>query len=137
MTPSWAVLGGDVTTIQADQTRLRAQRRALVTAQAGAAHELQLAGGSTIRQFVNAQGTVYAIAWSTRLKPDFTQLLGRHAAQFDAGVASQARAPGLKRQAIVDSGDLVVESAGRPGAFVGRAWLKSLLPSGTRTDAIR
>lgn len=135
--PSWAVLGGDTATIQADQTRMRAQRQALAPVLGGSVHELRMADGSSIRQFVNAQGVVYAVAWSTRLKPDFAQMLGRHAAEFDAGVASSPRMAGLQRRAVVDRGDLVVDSAGRPGAFVGRAWLKSLLPAGTRADAIR
>jgi hypothetical protein len=135
--PSWAVLGGNAATIQADQTRMQAQRRALAAVQGGSIQELRTADGSSIRQFVNAQGIVYAVAWSTRLKPDFAQMLGGHAAEFDAGVAAGPRAPGLRRRAVVDRGDLVVESAGRPGAFVGRAWLKSLVPAGTPTDAIR
>jgi Protein of unknown function (DUF2844) len=135
--PSWAVLGGDAATIQADQMRLRAQRQAIALVQGGTVQELRMADGSSIRQFVNAQGKVYAVAWSTRLKPDFAQMLGRHAAEFDAGVASTARQPGLQRRALVDRGDLVVDSAGRPGAFVGRAWLKSMVPTGTTVDAIR
>lgn len=100
-------------------------------------HEIRMPDGSSIREFVNAQGIVYAVAWSTRLKPDFTQMLGRHAADFDAGVSAQSQKPGLQRSAAVDRGDLVVHSAGRPGAFVGRAWLKSQLPLGTRSDAVR
>jgi Protein of unknown function (DUF2844) len=134
---SWGVLGGDVAGIQADQTRMRATRLSTDTAQGGSVHEIRMPDGSSIRQFVNAQGIVYAVAWSTRLKPDFAQLLGRHAADFDAGVSAVAQTPGIKRSAVVDRGDLVVVSAGRPGAFVGRAWLKSQLPQGTGSDAIR
>jgi len=135
--PSWAVLGGDVSSIQVDQTRMRAQRESRAAVREGTVHELRMPDGSSIRQFVNANGIVYAVAWSTRLKPDFAQMLGRHAADFEAGVAAVSRSPGLTRSAEVDRGDLVVHSSGRPGAFVGQAWLKSLLPSGARTDAIR
>jgi hypothetical protein len=135
--PSWAVLGGNAASIQTDQDRMQAQRRTLAAAPASSVQELRMADGSSIRQFVNAQGVVYAVAWSTRLKPDFAQMLGQHAAEFNAGLAEAPRAPGLRRRAVVDRGDLVVESAGRPGAFVGRAWLKSLLPAGTSSDAIR
>jgi hypothetical protein len=135
--PSWAVLGGDVATIQVDQTRMRAQHLSHAPVAGGTVQELRMADGSSIRQYVNAQGTVYAVAWSTRLKPDFALMLGRHADEFNAGVASAARPAGLQRRAVVDRGDLVVDSAGRPGAFVGRAWLKSLVPAGTRVDAIR
>lgn len=135
--PSWAVLGGDMASVQADQVRMRAMRNSASAAQGGSVHEIRMSDGSSIREFVNAQGIVYAVAWSTRLKPDFAQLLGRHAAEFDAGVSAELQTPGLKRSAVVDRGDLVVHSAGRPGAFVGRAWLKSQVPAGTRSDAIR
>jgi hypothetical protein len=135
--PSLAVLGGDVASVQADQVRMRAMRSSAGATQGGPVHEIRMQDGSSIRQFVNTQGVVYAVAWSTRLKPDFAQLLGRHAAEFDAGVSAQLQTPGLKRSAVVDRGDLVVHSAGRPGAFVGRAWLKSLVPAGTRSDEIR
>lgn len=135
--PAWAFLGGDLASVQADQTRMRAARVTTSAAQTASVHDIRLADGSSIRQFVNAQGIVYAVAWSTRMKPDFAQMLGRHAAEFDAGVAAERRAPGLQRSVTVDRGDLVVHSAGRPGAFVGKAWLKSQLPAGTSADAIR
>jgi hypothetical protein len=127
LAPAWAYLGGDLASVQADQTRMRAARLTTSAAQAASVHDIRLADGSSIRQFVNAQGIVYAVAWSTRMKPDFAQMLGRHAAEFD----------GLQRSVTVDRGDLVVHSAGRPGAFVGKAWLKSQLPAGTSADAIR
>ncbi len=136
-TPAWAVLGGGVAEVQGEQLRLRATRAVANAFQAGAVHELRLADGSSIRQFINTQGIVYAVAWSTRVKPDFTQLLGRYAADFDAGAAMALRTPGIKRSAFVDRGDLVVQSGGRQGAFVGKAWLKSQLPAGTHADAIR
>ncbi len=61
-------------------------------------HEIRMPDGSSIREFVNAQGIVYAVAWSTRLKPDFTQMLGRHAADFDAGVSAQSQKAGTATQ---------------------------------------
>ncbi|MFO1220359.1 MAG: DUF2844 domain-containing protein [Burkholderiaceae bacterium] len=132
-----AALGGNVGSVEADRLQMRAVRQAASPGITGSVQEMRLPDGSTIRQFVNARGIVYAVAWSARVKPDFTQLLGRHAASFDAGAAAAARQPGLKRSITVDQGDLVVVSSGRPGAFVGRAWLKSELPAGAATDAIR
>ena len=135
--PASAVLGGDLSTVTAAQSRMRAARVTTATAQGTTVHELRLADGSAIREFVNAQGLVYAVAWSTRLKPDFSYLLGTYANDFNAGVAASASSPGLKRSAAVERGDLVVQSAGRLGAFVGKAWLKSQMPAGQGPDAIR
>lgn len=134
--PAWAVLGGTADSLAGEQTRMHVARATTSAGPGATVHELHLPDGASIRQFINAQGIVYAVAWSTRLKPDFAQLLGRHEADFTAGAAA-LRQPGLQRSASVDRGDLVVQSAGRPGAFVGKAWLKSQLPAGTSTDAIR
>ena len=135
--PAWAGLGGGVADVQGEQLRMHATRAVTATLQPGSVHELRLADGSSIRQFVNAQGVVYAIAWSTRVKPNFTQLLGSYAADFHAGAAAAPRTPGIKRSAFVDQGDLVVQSGGRLGAFFGKAWLKSQMPAGTDANAVR
>jgi len=135
--PSLAVLGGEAASVETDRLQMRATRQATRAALQGSVQEIRLADGSSIRQFINARGIVYAVAWSTRVKPDFAQLLGQHASTFDAGVAAVARQPGLRRSVTVDQGDVVVVSSGRPGAFVGRAWLKSELPAGASADAIR
>jgi hypothetical protein len=135
--PSWAVLGGDASSVQTDQSRMRALRTVTRAPSGASVHEIRLADGSSIRQSVNARGIVYAVAWSTRLKPDFAQMLGRYAVEFDAGVADKARAQGLKRSATIDHDDLVVQSGGRLNAFVGRAWLKSQLPPDVNPDEIR
>jgi hypothetical protein len=134
---SWAVLGDNLDSIANDQSRMQGSRVATRVAHGGSVHEIRLADGSSIRQFVNAQGIVYAVAWSTRLKPDLTQLLGRYAADFEAGTAAKALTRGVRRRASVDRGDLVVHSAGRLNAFVGKAWLKSQLPPGVDPDDIR
>jgi hypothetical protein len=135
--PVFAVLGGDAASVEGDRLQMRATRQAAASGLSSTVHEIRLADGSTIREFVNGRGIVYAVAWSTRVKPNFEQLLGPHAAAFDAEAVSAARQPGLKRSIGIDRDDLVVVSSGRPGAFVGRAWLKSQLPAGVLADAIR
>lgn len=136
-TPACAMLGGDAAGVKLEQARMRATLAVTGTAQGVSTHDLRLADGSSIREFSNAQGIVFAVSWSTRLKPDFTQLLGRYVTDFDAGAADALRQPGLKRSVQVEHGDLVLQSSGRPGAFVGKAWLKSLWPAGLAADALR
>ncbi len=135
--PASAVLGGNLATVTAAQTRMQAARVTTAAAQGASVHDLRMANGSSIREYVNAAGIVYAVAWSTRLKPDYAALLGQYTADFEAGAASAAAAPGLKRSVAVDRGDLVVQSFGRLGSFVGKAWLKSQMPVGVGADAIR
>jgi hypothetical protein len=44
---------------------------------------------------------------------------------------------GVMHHATVQKGDLVVESSAHLNAHVGRAYLRSRLPSGTPLDALR
>ena len=136
-TPAQAVLGEDVASVQADQLRLSAVRRMNRTLDAEV-QVLTLADGSSIRQYLTPSGRVYAVAWNTRSKPRLDQLLGAHFADYAAGgrLAMQRRA-GVHHQAVVEQGELVVESSAHLNAHVGRAWLRSLLPSAAARDAIR
>ncbi len=135
--PAHAVLGEDEASIHADQLRSGAVRRQ--TARAGLrVHTLTLADGSTITQYLGADGLVFAVAWNTRLKPRLDQLLGSHfTAYAESGREAQRLRPGMQRHAVLQRGDLVVESSTHLNVHVGRAWLRSRLPAGTPVDALR
>lgn len=94
--------------------------------------------GSTIRQYLNPNGLVFAVAWNTRYKPRLDELLGGHHGTY-AQAARQARqaAPGARHQAHLRSGDLAVTSQTHLQSHVGRAWLQSLTPAKFNTDVIR
>ena len=136
--PAHAVLGSNVSTIADDHARLKATRLQAVpmSAQVGS-HVITLADGSSIREYTTAGGIVFAVAWSTRFKPDLAALLGQHAVTYAAAASEAMKAPGIRRQVDLRQGDLVVQSAGRMNAFVGKAWLRSLVPAGVDVDALR
>lgn len=132
-----AVLDGDLASVQADGLRLRATRvqRAGLAMQV---HELRLPDGGTVRQYADASGRVFAVAWHTRGKPRLDALLGTHfAAYAEAGRRAQAQRAGVRHAAQAEAGDLVVQSQAHLQAHVGRAWLKSRLPAGVNADALR
>ncbi|MEO8310601.1 MAG: DUF2844 domain-containing protein [Caldimonas sp.] len=136
--PAHAVLGGDVSTIADDQARLRGTKHTATIANvAMRAHEITLADGSTIREFVTPSGLVFAVAWSTRLKPDLASLLGAHAGTYAAAATEVLRQPGIRRHVELRRGDLVVHATAHLNAHVGRAWLQSLVPQGVGVDALR
>ena len=87
----------------------------------------QLDSGTTVQEFVDSTGAVFAVSWSGPFLPDLKELLGIH---FDSMV-SQGRGRGGQRSrlAVQDSGAVIV-SEGHMGAFEGRAWLPSRLPAG-------
>jgi hypothetical protein len=90
--------------------------------------------GTVVREYVGADGIVFAVSWSGPFKPDLRELLGRHFDDFRQ--ASEPVAP-TRGAAQVESGDLVVQQSGHMGAFEGRAWLQSRLPAGFDPQAMR
>lgn len=130
---AFAALGGDVSSIQADQARLRASER-IVPTQKYTVHEMQTAQGTLVRQFVSPEGTVFAVSWQGAA-PDLEQLLGGY---FDEYIHAAQAQPGRRARGIhIDNGDFVFESGGHMRFVTGRAFLRSKLPSGVTSDQVR
>ena len=131
-----AVLGATTDTVQADQARFKGARSE-ITSGPMTTHEIRLADGSSIKEYVNASGVVFAVSWRTRLKPDLAKLLG---AQFVAQAATVAPASGVagsKRQQSIRQPNLVVHQAGRMNAFAGLAYDPTLVPEGINAETLR
>jgi hypothetical protein len=117
----WAALGGEPHPTVAE----RLQRQTPAAATYWLLRQ-ELASGTTVQQFLDARGTVFAVTWSGPFLPDLRSLLGTHFQTLE-----QQQAAGASRSAVVvRRDDLVLVSAGRMGAFEGRAWLPRLLPAG-------
>jgi hypothetical protein len=135
--PGQAALGEPASSVQADRQRMAAVHRQ--TSDLGFdVHTLNSSDGSVVRQYVGADGIVFAVTWSTRGKPRLDQLLGRHFDNYaEAGRAAMQKRAGVMRAAVLQQGDLVVESTAHLNAFTGRAWLRSRLPTGMGSHALR
>ncbi len=130
---TWAALGGDASSVQADQAKMGASVRVTQTA-THAVHELQAPGGQVIREYVSPSGIVFGVAWQGASKPDLKQLLGDHFEEVQQ--AMQRR--GVRRgPVVINEPDVVCEIGGHMRAFAGRAYLPQLMPSGVQADAIR
>jgi hypothetical protein len=81
-----------------------------------------------VHEFSDAGGKVFAVSWSGPFKPDLKQLLGTHFEKYRELGARAQRGDRSRQQ--VDTGEAVVVSTGRMGAFEGRAWLPASLPAG-------
>lgn len=112
---------------------VRARQLGAVTPGAGATTvpapwsitESTLDGGTVVREYVSAAGTVFAVSWSGPFMPDLRTLLAAHFATLTAAAAGQ-RGRGQLR---VERADVVIESTGHMRAWSGRAWLPTALPS--------
>lgn len=126
-----ATLGGNVASIAVNHQHLGGDQHVLKLA-SGERHELQLPSGIVVHQYVSSTGAVYAVAWSGPRMPDLRELLGTYFPKM----AQARRLPTGGHTIMVREGDdLVVQSTGHHGRFVGRAWVPSLAPAGVNLDS--
>jgi hypothetical protein len=124
--PAAASLGGGPASVTLDRAHLAARLSSQTTG-ARTVHVLTLANGAERRELARADGTVFAITWQGRSRPDLRQLMGPAFEAFNARVA----APGARRTRgplDVRQSDLVVHAGGHGGAFWGYAYLPALAP---------
>jgi hypothetical protein len=134
--PASASLGGDMTTVQADQMHMQGTLRSTNT-QTFTVHEIQAPNGVAVREFVSPAGKVFGVAWQGPAHPDLRQVLGTYFDQFTQAVqAEKARHPGHGPLMIQMSG-LVVQLGGHRRAFVGRVYVPQMMPTGVRAEEIR
>jgi hypothetical protein len=122
--PALATLGEDITTIENDRLKMKAQLR-MTTVAGHTVHEIQSADGMVVREYVAPSGKVFAVSWSGPLLPDFRQMLGRYFDEYHSGASSPRVG---RRHLVLEKTDLVVHSNGHMRAFQGNAYVPSLLP---------
>ena len=93
--------------------------------------------GTVVNEFVSASGTVFGVSWQGPMIPDLSQLLGAHFSTFQAQVRSESRIRARRRGAVVQNGNLMVESGGHQRDYRGRAYLSDQLPGGVTAEAIQ
>ena len=127
-----ATLGQNVSTVDSDQSRLRAVGLTATTQSAYSVHLMTLPSGTLVREYVAPNGIVFGVAWEGPTLPELKSMLGT---SFDAYVAATATRRGTPRG--VSSGDLVVYSGGHLRAFAGHAYLPPAVPAGVDVGVIQ
>jgi hypothetical protein len=126
-----AALGEPQDSVQADVARLGGSIQ--VTGHDNyQLHEIRLPTGTLLREFVGADGRVFAVAWNGPTIPNLRQALGRY---FDA-YAAGAKHSGHSQLRVARS-DLVVQSSGHMRAFAGHAYLPQAVPNGVSIGELR
>jgi hypothetical protein len=129
-----AELGGTVSSVQADQERLKGSVRTM-PGNAFTIHEIQTPSGTKVREFVSPAGTVFGVAWEGPWIPDLRQLLGPYFDQF-VRAAQETKRHGRGPLSIKSDG-LVVQTSGHPRLFFGRAYLPAGMPQNVSADDIK
>ena len=136
VSPAWGSLGGDAASVQADQVQLQGTLQSTSTA-AYTVQEIQCANGAVVREYVSPQGKVFGIAWHGAWPPDMRQLLGSYFDQFMQASKAQPAGRTERRAVTIRQPGLVVQMAGHPRSFTGRAYLPDQMPSSVTAEAIR
>jgi len=130
-----ATLGEPEVTVQSDVAQLRASIKSSEDRVGYRIHEIQLPGGTLLREFVAPDGNVFAVAWNGPNKPNLRQALGKY---FDAMISAPRAKFADRRHLQIQQGDLVVQSSGHMRAgFSGRAYLASAIPSGVNLGDLK
>ncbi|HEX3397436.1 MAG TPA: DUF2844 domain-containing protein [Steroidobacteraceae bacterium] len=123
-----ATLGQDAASVQSDAAVLHGSLQSNAMTQY-VVHDIDGATGLRVREYLNAEGRVFAVTWKGAAMPDLQQLLGSNYAAFSRSFAATAH-PGLRRAARFVMPGLVVEFGGHLRAYVGRAYLPAAMPTG-------
>ncbi len=133
--PARAALGGDAASVASDADALHGVIRSTLLQQYDI-HEITSGNGMRLREFLDRNGLVFAVAWSGPAMPDLQKLLGASYKTYATAIAAENH-PVLKRSLRISTSDLVVESDGHMRAFSGRAYLPALIPAGTSAAELR
>jgi hypothetical protein len=133
--PALAALGGDVTSVAADQAHMKASRE-VKQAEGYEVHALRAPGGTVVSEYVSPSGRVFAVAWHGPFFPELQQILGTYFQQYSAGLQAEKKPHG-HQPLILEQPGLVVQAGGHMGAYVGRAYIPEMLPQGLKVDQIK
>jgi hypothetical protein len=132
--PAWATLGESEASVTSDQLLMKSEER-VQTLQNYRIHELT-AEGTTVREYVSPQGSVFAITWHGRSVPDMNQLLGTYTNNLQTATAAQTKIQ-RRRGITVKTEDFVYSNFCHLRQCVGSAYLPKLMPSNVAVEAIR
>ncbi|WP_229214699.1 DUF2844 domain-containing protein [Duganella sp. HH101] len=93
-----------------------------------------LDSGTVVREYMNAEGVVFAVSWNGPALPDLRTLLGDKFAVLSNTAAKRPKAG--HSQLAVEQQDVVIVSGGHMRAYAGHAWIPGALPAGFDTSVI-
>ena len=89
--PLWASLGDTSASVLKDQAQWKGTLSS-VDNQTYVLHEITMASGAKVREYVSPGGAVFGIAWDGQFPPNFEQLLGPYYQQLQQAIAEQKAA---------------------------------------------
>lgn len=147
--PLWASLGDTSASVLKDQAQWKGTLSS-VDNQTYVLHEITMASGAKVREYVSPGGAVFGIAWDGQFPPNFEQLLGPYYQQLQQAIAEQKAAqqaselqagtPATRRRrgsVTIETPGLVFSQSGHVRSFHGVAYIPQLVPQGVQASDIR
>jgi hypothetical protein len=127
-----ATLGEPESSVQSDAAQTQGSMKAMNDRESYRVHEIQMPSGTLLREFVSAEGKVFAVAWTGPTVPNLRQALGQYFERFVAGAKTNRTVNHSDRNHLqIQDADFVMQAGGHMRAtFAGRAYLPTAIPSG-------
>ena len=120
---SQAELGGNLSSIQQGQKTFGSKLTS--AAQTGySIYSQSIDSDLVIKEYLATNGNVFAVTWKGATLPNFQVILGAYYANYLTALQNNPRA------LFFQDDNLVIESGGVMGGYVGRAYLPKQFPAG-------
>ena len=129
-----ATLGEGADSVARDRHALSASAPT-ITSHANYTVQEVTSDATTVREYLNLSGVVFAVAWNGMTHPDLSTLLGSYATEYQNAKRQTPRKHGERRSKVQGS-RVIVETWGHMRNLQGRAYLPALLPEGVSLDEI-
>jgi hypothetical protein len=134
--PLWAALGEPAATVEHDRVMMKGQRQSRNAP--GYTIDTITVAGMQVKEYVSADGVVFAVVWRGTGIPDLPLLFGDYYHDYRTALTeARRRTPRVRQPFRMKSERLVVERAGHSRSLWGRAYLPNRLPVGIRPEDIQ
>jgi len=133
----FASLGGSLSSVESDRAHMKSALVRIARVDSYTVHETLSPTGTTVREYVGADGIVFGVSWAGQFPPDLRQLLGNYFDQYRNGGQTTARARKARGRMAINQAGFVVRTAAHTRSFFGIAYAPNLLPAGVSPSVVR
>jgi hypothetical protein len=134
--PSFASLGGDTTSVRADQEKMQGTLRTS-SADSYTLHEIRTSTGVAVKEYLAPSGRVFAVSWRGPVHPDLRQLLGPYFDEYVQAIRQQREQRHGHGPLLIQHAGLVVQVSGHVRGFVGKAYVPQQMPAGVHAEDLQ